>query len=112
MLRQFMNSGSLLSLVLRDADNEQGNPKDDLRALLAKNTVVTAGNKVEAPDPNSEEESEPKEEEAEEETPELDADGNPVVKEEEKELTDEEIAEAAKLEKDTAKAKRKDDRMQ
>ena len=113
MLRQFMNSGSLLSLILREGDNEQGNPKDDLRALLAKNTIVTAGGKVEVPVTEEVEESEPKEED-EEETPELDADGNPIVKEEpeEKELTDEEKAEAAKLEKEAAKAKRKDDRMQ
>lgn len=101
-----MNGSSLLAIALRDADSEAGaaEAKARLREQLAKGNT---GEKPAAKEPEIEELE--KEEEQEEEEPELDADGNPIV---EKELTDEEKATAEKVEKEAAKARRKEERTQ
>lgn len=117
MLKHLMNSGSLLSYVLRDRDSDGAEPTEieKRRAEIAGNTIVADPPiaKVEGEDDeNNEEETEDeKEEEAEnEDEPELDADGNPIVKEAE-ETAEEKVA-REKQEKIEAKAKRKDERIQ
>jgi len=113
MLKHLMNGSSLISLVLRDSDNEEGaDPKAALRANIAGNVKVEAKSeselKAEAEAGNEEEEEESGEEEETEEE-----------EEEEKEEDEKNVEETAEQktereaqEKIAAKAKRKQDRMQ
>lgn len=102
MLKQFLNSGSLKSLMLFDTNNDEGSddPKAKLREQIAK------GNLPNTTPPASEEVIEEGEEEIEEEVEEVE------TEEEQVEETDEQKAEREAKEKLEAKAKRKSDRMQ
>lgn len=96
MLKQFLNGGSLKSLMLFAPDDEAA-AKAKLREQLAKGNTEP---------PNEEEEEQ---EEQEQDEPKLDEDGNPIV---EQELSEEEKAAAEKAEKEAAKARRKEERTQ
>lgn len=122
MLKHLMNGSSLISLMLRDADDESGSdisPRDKLRETLTKNVTVTSGEKkaAEAGDnEGGEKEAEEGEEEGEEgeEADEEDDEGEVEGKEGEegKEETEEEKKAREAQEKQAAKAQRKADRMQ
>ena len=121
MLKHLMNGSSLISLMLRDADDEGGSSPAELRnkqrADLMKNSTVSVGGKEKEAAEGGNEEIEEKEEEGEE-----DEEGE----DEEDEGEDEEEAEVKKGEEETeeqkkereakekiaAKAQRKQDRMQ
>lgn len=105
-----MSGGSLLSYALYDGNNDEGSPKDKLREQIAKGNlpegqaVIKEGEVIE-PDPEEDDD------EGDDE-PELDADGNPIVKEPVVELTEEEKAAKEEADKIAAKAQRKQDRVQ
>lgn len=106
-----MSGASLLSIALRDKENEQGNPEktpaEKTREEIAKNTVI--GDPVEKVPPIASEEEIDPDAEIDPEEIELDVDGNPVEKKEE---TAEEKEIREKAERETAKANRKDQRVQ
>lgn len=112
-----MNGSSLISLMLRDADDEGGSSPADLRnkqraELMKNSTVVTSGEKKEAAaegEENNQEGDEEGEEEGENEEDE--GGGEKEVKEGEEE-TEEQKKEREEKEKQAAKAQRKQDRMQ
>jgi hypothetical protein len=118
MLKHLMNGSSLISLVLRDADNEGGSSAAELRnkqrAELMKNNTVTVSDEkkeaVEADEEDNQEGDEEGEEEGEEED-ETGDEGEAEVKEGEEE-TEEQKKEREAKEKIAAKAARKQDRMQ
>lgn len=106
-----MSGSSLIAIALRDRENEDGSdPRTKLRAEIAKGNlpegqaVIKEGETIE-PDPEEDDDENDDE-------PELDADGNPIVKEPEAELTEEEKAAKEEADKIAAKAKRKEDRVQ
>lgn len=121
MLKHLMNGSSLISLMLRDADDEGGSeasPRDKLRESLTKNVMVTSGEKK-AAEPEADEEKETEEGEEEgEESEESDEEGEDEEVEEGKEgeegkeETEEEKKAREAQEKQAAKAQRKADRMQ
>lgn len=104
MLKQFLNSGSIKSLMLFDGANDQGavvDPKIALREQISKGNL-----------PEAEKEAvviEPKEEDEENDEEEIDPDA--VIKDPPEE-TPEKKAERETAERTAAKAKRKDERMQ
>lgn len=107
MLKSLLSGVSILSIALRDKENDQGSktPVEKAREEIAKNTVVvTADAEIEP-----KEEIDPDAEIDPEDEPELDADGNPIEKVEE---TAEEKEAREKLERETAKANRKEQRIQ
>lgn len=105
-----MSGGSLLSYVLYDGNNDEGSPKDKLRAEIAKGNLPEGQAVIPKPE-GGEEEPEEDDDEGDDE-PELDADGNPIVKEPVVELTEEEKAAKEEADKIAAKAQRKQDRVQ
>lgn len=109
MLKHLMSSGSLLAIALRDAEKEQGSktPAELKREEIAKNTV-TGDPAEKIPLVKEEEEIDP-DAEIDPEEVELDAEGNPVEKVEE---TKEEKEAREKIERETAKANRKEQRVQ
>jgi hypothetical protein len=125
MFKHLMNGASLIAIALRDADNENG--ADDgltdvqrARAKMAANVKVTSRSDKEpvkeaAPDPEEDgegdegEDDEKEETDITEETEELDADGNPVVKEKE---TPEQKAAREATETAADKEARKQERIQ
>lgn len=125
LLRNLMNGVSLSAMMLRDADDEGGSAADarnKLRADLAKNVVVTSGEKK-AAEPEAGEGGEEDNEEGEEEGEEGEQDddeegeegeeGKDVKEGEEgKQETEEEKKAREAQEKQAAKAQRKADRMQ
>jgi hypothetical protein len=114
MLKHLMNGSSLISLVLRDGNNDEGaDAKAKLRAQIAGNAKVEAKSEVEIKaeaetnDGNEEDDTEGEEEDKEEE------EGKEKEEDEEKvEETEEQKVEREAQEKIAAKAKRKQDRMQ
>lgn len=104
MFKNLMNGVSLSSLMLRDADNENGapDPKAALRAQLAKGNITPPA--AEVVPPVAEEGEEGDEDDGEEDE---EAEVVPPAEE-----TDEQKKEREAKEKIEAKAKRKDDRMQ
>lgn len=105
MLKRLLNTACPTALMLfeKDADGNEIDPKVALREKIAKGNLPVGEVVV---DP-------PIEEEDEEDDVELDDDGNPIVKkEEEAELTPEQIKEKEANDKIAAKAQRKQDRMQ
>lgn len=107
-----MSGASLIAIALRDRENEDGSdPRTKLREQIAKGNLPEGQAVIKEGEAEViEEENEEDDEEVNE--PELDADGNPIVKEPEAEETAEEKAEREKQEKIAAKAKRKEDRVQ
>lgn len=122
MLKHLMNGSSLISLMLRDADDEGGSdisPRDKLRETLTKNVTVTSGEKkaAEAGDNEGGEKEVEEGEEEGEEGEEADEEDEGEVEEgkkgeEGKEETEEEKKVREAQEKQAAKAQRKADRMQ
>lgn len=109
-----MSGASLLALALREGENDNGaDEKAKLREQLAKGNLINKTETIVPPEPKEDkedgEENEEDEEEEQEDEPELDADGNPVVKKEE---TAEEKEAREKTEAEEAKSKRKEDRIQ
>lgn len=104
MLKHLMNGGSLLSYALYDAADDAKAARDAQRAELLKNNTV----KSEAPEKEVEEKEEEEDKEKEEEAEEKEEDKDP----DETELTPEQIKEKEIADKVTAKAKRKEDRVQ
>lgn len=104
-----MSGASLISITLRDKENEQGSksPAELKREEIARNTVI--GDPVENVADKKEDEIDVDAEINPEDEPELDADGNLVEKKEE---TAEEKEAREKNERETAKANRKDQRIQ
>lgn len=107
MLKHLFNSS--VSHILYDKENEQGSktPVELKREEIAKNTVV--GDPVEKVTPAKEEDEIDPDIEINPEEVELDADGNPIEKVEE---TAEEKEAREKTERETAKANRKEQRVQ
>lgn len=122
MFKSFLNGVSLSSMMLRDADDEGGSAADartKLRESLAKNVVVTSGEKKTAApeaEEGSEEDGEGEEEgeegEEEEGEGEAEEDEGEVEGEKKPEETEEEKKAREAQEKQAAKAQRKADRMQ
>ena len=122
MLKHLMNGYSLISLMLRDADDEGGSSAAELRnkqrADLMKNNTVSVTEKKEAPaaeaneaEEGEEEEEGEEDEEGEDEEDEGEDEEEGEVKKGEKE-TEEQKKEREAKEKIAAKAQRKQDRMQ
>ena len=122
MLKHLMNGYSLISLMLRDADDEGGSSAAELRnkqrADLMKNNTVSVTEKKEAPaaeaneaEEGEEEEEGEEDEEGEDEEDEGEDEEEGEVKKGEKE-TEEQKKERDAKEKIAAKAQRKQDRMQ
>jgi hypothetical protein len=113
MLKHLMNGGSLLSYALYEGENDNGKPEKTAvelaREAIAKNTTVTAKSDQEKDPPveEADENNEEEEEETDEDETELDADGNPVVKD-----PPEETAEQKATRETVEKAQRKDARIQ
>lgn len=106
-----MSGASLISIALRDKENEQGSektPAEIKREEIAKNTVIGDYPVEKVEDKEEGDEIDP-DAEIDPEEVELDADGNPVEKKEE---TAEEKETREKTERETAKANRKEQRIQ
>ncbi len=106
MFKQFMNGGSLKSLMLFDAADDAKAARDNQRAELLKNNTVVADPPVEK------KEEEVKEEDKEEDEDEEDDEKKEEDKDPNEGLTPEQIKEKEAAEKIAAKAKRKEDRVQ
>jgi hypothetical protein len=118
MLKHLMNGSSLISIMLRDADDEGGSPtaaelRNKQREELVKNNTVNAsGEKIEKPEADKEEAKGEEEGEEDEEDDESE-EGEVEEKEgEQEEETEEQKKEREAKEKIEAKAQRKQDRMQ
>ncbi len=117
MLKHLMNGSSLISLILRDADNEGGTPtaaelRNKQREELVKNNTVNASGEKKVEEVADVEKEENKEEEGEEDEEEEDAEVEEEAEEKAEEETEKQKAEREAKEKIAAKAQRKQDRMQ
>jgi len=104
MLKHLLSGNSLLSYALYDGNNDEGSPKDKLRAEIAKGNLPEGHAVIPKPEGGEEEPANEEDDENEED--------NEEEAEPEVELTDEEKAAKEEADKLAAKAKRKEDRVQ
>ena len=110
MFKHLLNGSSLLTLALRDSNNDQGaDPKAALREQLAKGNIPEKDGNNDGKDKEVEVE---KEEEEEEENEEDDEEEEDDVADPPEDETEEQKKEREAKEKEVAKAQRKQDRMQ